>query len=51
MFNPLVSVSFLTNDSPVTGSLAVYKRNMNKAKETAERPGLTQTGMNHGKIT
>ena len=27
------SVSSFTNDSPVTGSLAVYKWNMNKAKE------------------
>lgn len=27
------SVSSFTNDNPVTGSLAVYKWNMNKAKE------------------
>ena len=27
------SVSSFTNDNPVTGSLAIYKWNMNKAKE------------------
>ena len=45
------SISSLTNGSPVTGSLAIYKQNMNKAKENTQHQSLTKTGMNLSKMT
>ena len=35
------SISSLTNGSPVISSLAIYKQNMNKAKENTQHQGLT----------
>ena len=35
------SISSLKNDSPVIGSFAIYKQNMNKAKENTQHQGLT----------
>ena len=36
MFNPLVSVSSLTNDTSENGPLAVCKQIMNKAEKKAQ---------------